>query len=557
MATTGTWSESPTSYSYQWAQCSPSGTDCTIVDGANGSEYRPSAGTVGSTLEVSVTAGNAEGSGSAVSSAATGVVIAQSNIYVAQSATGEANGTSCENAREAAWFNQPESWGAGSGEIGPGAMVHLCGTISTNLVAEGSGSAESPIVIYFEPGAAISMPVCPGRGEGCLDTNGESHLTIDGGTSGAIEDTANGTNLSEHVSGSYGIEAANCNGCKIENLTIRNLYVHESATDTSIDATQNQGINFSGSHLTIADNTLHDIGWALVAEWTEDDEGVSIHNNDIYRIDHGLASTAAFSGGSIGPIYVYGNDFHDYANWDTTTDSYHHDGIHCFSADAVGYTPHYNGLYIYGNRFGGETGHDMTAQVFLEGGSGEGATPCADPTSNIWLFNNVVSEGAPLYNGLFGLASGTLHVYNNTFIGSSTEEGVCFMTGGAATGEVFENNLLTSCNQLMAAESADFAAGGLNYNLYANGGGNAFVCNRNFYSFAEFGAWTSCMSGDGESLVAPDAMINEAGVPQAGSAALGGGVNLSAECVGPLVALCANIEGQPRPSSGHWNIGAY
>jgi hypothetical protein len=48
------------------------------------------------------------------------------------------------------------------------------------------------------------------------------------------------------------------------------------------------------------------------------------------------------------------------------------------------------------------------------------------------------------------------------------------------------------------------------------------------------------------------------GKPESGSAAIRHGKNLSALCSQtPAKALCKNIKGETRPSTGPWNIGAY
>ncbi len=59
-ASSGTWSNSPTSYSYQWELCDVS-YDCSDIPGATSSTYTPQASDVGSLLEVIVTATNAAG----------------------------------------------------------------------------------------------------------------------------------------------------------------------------------------------------------------------------------------------------------------------------------------------------------------------------------------------------------------------------------------------------------------------------------------------------------------------------------------------------------------
>ncbi len=540
--------------SYEWHRCAPPGHPCAAIEGASGPSFSPTFEDLGETLEVTVRAPAATGH-ITERSAATSVVIGTRNVYISQSGSGRATGSDCANARAAAWFDDASHWGSGSHAIRAGTMIHLCALISTPLIFHASGTHDRPITLYFEPGAKIALPVCPGRRAGCIDTNGNSHIWIDGGVNGSIRNTENGTALAHHQGESYGIEASDCNGCRIENLTIADLYTHTSPTDATIDATENRGITFSGSNLTIAHNTLHDIGWALVAEWSAHDRFVSIAHNNVYRIDHGLALTAAFSGGSIGPISVYGNAFHGYANWDTGTDAYHHDGIHCFSADARGYTPHYNGLYIYDNRFGGPTGVDMTAQIFIEGGSGEGSTPCADSTSKIWIFDNVASASSPIYNGIFGVYAGTPRVYSNTLTGSHASTGVCYRTAPPAARERFEDNLLASCNILIVGSPATFAR--LDYNLYASGGENAFVCGARFYAFRQFAKWRRCMRADSHSHAVRHPPVNGDGRPPNGSRSQTRGVNLSRSCRGPTEDLCSALNGHRRRSRGMWTIGAY
>ena len=71
-ASTGTWTNGPTSYGYQWQRCNTSGGSCSPTAVATAS-YPLTNADVGSTIRVSVTASNAAGSGSATS-AATGTV---------------------------------------------------------------------------------------------------------------------------------------------------------------------------------------------------------------------------------------------------------------------------------------------------------------------------------------------------------------------------------------------------------------------------------------------------------------------------------------------------
>src|SRR5205807_1091946 len=73
----GSWTNSPTSYAYQWLQCNGEGTlaSCTPISGATKQEYAPVEGDVGHKLRVEETASNAGGAGNAATSEATAVVL--------------------------------------------------------------------------------------------------------------------------------------------------------------------------------------------------------------------------------------------------------------------------------------------------------------------------------------------------------------------------------------------------------------------------------------------------------------------------------------------------
>lgn len=72
-ASTGAWSGSPTSYTYQWQRCDSTGATCSAVAGATNTSYALTTADVASTMRVIVTAANSAGSASA-GSAATALV---------------------------------------------------------------------------------------------------------------------------------------------------------------------------------------------------------------------------------------------------------------------------------------------------------------------------------------------------------------------------------------------------------------------------------------------------------------------------------------------------
>lgn len=66
-ASHGSWTGSPTSYSYQWLRCDAQAGSCAAISGANSNQYTVQTADVGHRIRVQVTATNATGSGSATS----------------------------------------------------------------------------------------------------------------------------------------------------------------------------------------------------------------------------------------------------------------------------------------------------------------------------------------------------------------------------------------------------------------------------------------------------------------------------------------------------------
>lgn len=235
------------------------------------------------------------------------------DVYVAQTSAGANDGTSCANAKAYTFFNDASQWGAGK-TIAPGKTVGLCGTITTSLIAQGSGSAGAPITILWGSGAKLSQPACPPTG--CFNTNSQTYLTLDGGVNGIVESTDNGSILGSQ-SISRGIVAMPCNNCTFTNLTIQNIYVH-AGTGDEIDHTQMNAIKFRGLHITISNNTIHDAGFALQNPMSAGDGDVHVTGNTIYHADHGYVPTGVNGSSLGGSLWYDHNHFYDPSNWGTS-----------------------------------------------------------------------------------------------------------------------------------------------------------------------------------------------------------------------------------------------
>jgi len=460
------------------------------------------------------------------------------NWYLAQVSSGAGTGADAADALPIGWINSPGNWGSGPNVVSPGDTVHLTGTITSSLTAFASGVQGNPITIYFEPNARMSQPA-----SGLINISNQSYIVIDGGTNGILENTDNGTALDYHVS-TNGIYACSVSNIEIKNLSIQNLYVHTSPADSAIDFTSAGGIymNGFGSNISIHDCTFHDICWCLTLSGSPGASGLNIYNNTFYNYDHAVAGI----GGNLASpanVDIHNNTFGSTANWDTTANVYHHDGIHIY----FGTGGLISGVNIYGNLFQGDQGNNNTAHIFLEGDWSHGNP---ESISNIALWNNVFLQypGNYLNDGFLAGAGGNASLYNNTFVGSGiTNSSAVTMSG---SGLSIKNNLISGVTTFLSiGGSSTFAAGGLNNNLYAAAtpGGNAPFSFLNT-SYNTLSAWQAATNGDSNSSVVIGAQIESNGQLELGSAAIGAGANLS-----PYF----NTDKNGSIRNAPWDIGAF
>ena len=114
-ATDGTWLNSPSPFTYTWEDCDSSGTNCSAISGATGSDYALTSSDVGYTIRAVVTGLNSAGSASATS-AQTGVVTssggggsAPSNTAL-PSVTGTATQGDTLSTSNGSWNGSPTSF---------------------------------------------------------------------------------------------------------------------------------------------------------------------------------------------------------------------------------------------------------------------------------------------------------------------------------------------------------------------------------------------------------------------------------------------------------------
>jgi hypothetical protein len=500
--------------------------------------------------------------------AATEASAQASNVYITQDGGG--NGVCSSNVHNPSWFNNSANWGNGGSQIGPGTIVHLCGTISSGLAVQGDGASGHPWTLLFEPGAKISHAFCgDDGGSGCLNISNHGFFIIDGGTTcgwingaeapcnGIIEATANGTNLANHSSPQNGqgvaVNISGSHDWEFKNITIQNIYVRV-ANKGDHNGAMSEG--FYGhvplTNIHIHHVILHDLHWGIAT--TADYYPINNFEYDhfySYNLDHsvGIGMAGAHSNG----FRIH--DFHigSAQVWDLATTDNHHDGIH-FYGGADGITTGVNtGIEIYNGLFDGDWGFSNTANIFFEDGQ------------NATIFNNLFfssSGNYPLNNGVLNNCNGpssnrSVKFYNNTVIWTGSNPGsyMAVVCGGVD----WRNNVFINTTTAGNASLVALAGSGTwDHNVYAatqpwSGlfGQNSSCCT---WTYAQ---WKSNRGADANSPAIGTGTLGvntSTGIPSAGSPVIGAGTNLSSLGIG---ALTADRNGNARPSSGAWDAGAF
>jgi len=367
---------------------------------------------------------------------------------------------------------------------------------------------------------------------------------VDGGGSGIIESTANGTGRANQQL-SHGIDGHPCNNCEIKNITLQNFYVHSSPADEGFDEVQMTCILMSGSNWLVHDNTMHDAGWCINDFYDNGDTNVRVYRNNIYNVNHGFAA-AGYPAVSASNFYFYENHVHDYANWDTNGGGYHHDGVHGYGDVGANLT----NLQIYNNLFDGNTGANFTSHIYLE----QPTQPSAAPSLTNWLvFNNVLDGSNSI--GSFGVLgiSGTVggQAYNNTIFGANVNGDYCFLTNGSNA--IFMNNIVSGCWAGIFQYHASPAVV-LNNNVYANSGACGVAYDFSANCYGTLAGWQAYSGQDAASQKVANANLDGSYKPIAGSPVIGAGAILSGLGIS---ALNSDKAGILRPTNSAWTVGAY
>jgi hypothetical protein len=471
----------------------------------------------------------------------------QATIYIAQATSGGDTGADCADAHSAAWFNTAGNWGSGSTQIGAGSTVHLCGTFTASagasgyLSVQGSGSSGNPITVLFESGAILTAPYWGANG--ALLASSLSWIIIDGGTSGTVQATANGSALANQQDGS-GVVLSSCDHCEVKNLTISNIYVHSSLSDNSGQNTI--GINESGgSSSNLHNNTIHDVNACIQYTYPGSTtvSNLSIFQNTTYNCNHGITVGDGNTSAVISTVLIYQNSFHDAVSWDDTADNNHHDGIFAFAVHA---SSTLTGLQIYNNHVYGDWGIHCTANIYVSQTAG-------GSVNTYYVFNNLLgATNASTHacgNGFLSANSNGGFWLNNTAISDSNASLVGFNSLG--TGHTIKNNAFYNIfTGIYSPVGTSITASDYN-SFFGLNGSLAMHYQGTWYGSVP--AWVTGTGFDTHSVTS-NPNFGAGAIPQSGSPLIAAGTNLTSLSI---TALNSDASGISRPASLPWDIGAY
>ncbi len=242
------------------------------------------------------------------------------NVYITQSGSASGNcllrrlrrhhvyiqSAPTSNVQTPAFFNNANNWGSGATQIGPGTTVLICGTFTgsagaTEFTFQGSGNSGNTVTLKFDTGVVLSSPYWSANG--AINCNNLSYITVDGGSNGTIQNTANGTNLANRQT-SAGFAGSGCTNSEVKNLTIKNIYVNVGSSSNASDrnGANTAGVVFNGdsTNSTIDNNTISQAksGVLFLPIQMAMPAAFEIYSNKISDMDWGVALAGATAGTS-------------------------------------------------------------------------------------------------------------------------------------------------------------------------------------------------------------------------------------------------------------------
>ncbi len=246
-ASPGSWTGSPTSYTYQWQDCNASGTSCKNIASASSTSYTLKASDVGETIRVVVTAANAAGSASAASKP-TGSVAATTTPPV----------TKEEKAKEEK---------AAGCSVVVSSVSQVNSALKAGAVVCLAAGSYGQVSITTTPASNATLTAAPGAHVVVGGVNiAASNITVSQLHSTGTINVGSGSpypgfshDIIEHndvgPTNGYGISVMSATSTPSSYITIKGNRIHNTSTTSEGDALRFDGWN----NITVTENDIYEI----------------------------------------------------------------------------------------------------------------------------------------------------------------------------------------------------------------------------------------------------------------------------------------------------------
>jgi hypothetical protein len=448
---------------------------------------------------------------------------------------------------------------------------------SFTITNQGSGYTSNPSVTVTGGGctnvqavADIYRPI--------IDMGSGSGITWENGYGPGSPGTY-GPGLTTGTSGGYVI---------VDHLEIRNMLQYARACGAACNNNPDGNVNgflynYNGPHTTYSNNYIHGRYSSCVTTACENqeqaDRGISlatpsdeaygnyVTNGDAVQIGNGsttfnganypfaFGESGIFGhGGSIHNNYIYGSRWliHEGDSLSTPVTTMIYNNEMWLVLYDVG-TAHVNELYLlftiagdvvyeYNNIF-----HSAVSGTSNQQTMGNGTTQYFFNNVSWNLGNGTSNWGIDAISGA-GPNGGKFYFYNNTMASNSGTRTCIDGSGGTyapdLTVSLQNNHCVTTQNPYWTAISSS---------TYEDFVGSTVASNVQAASTIQTVSIASTQGYTVSNLYAPTASSNNT----VSFAAGGASANLTSLCSGNLSALCSDINGNPRPTTGGWQSGAY
>jgi len=468
-------------------------------------------------------------------------------------------------------------WAAGN-------IINLCGTITTQIAANGNGSSGNPVTVRWESNGVVN--VC-NASSGAINVGSHNWITLDtNGQVPAITCPNNGTGLGTQLS-AWGVSGNGASNIEIKGggqIGPMFLYSGTAQFDESLYVCVNYIL---GTNLHVHNVTLAGCANGIIYQLSESADSTTD------EWDHMTIPTTT------GRVlnYSYGDDtshsstnprFHDndvnftsvwqvFNNCPGPDSCQHYEFTHSYiHAGSGGDSAHITNFRIYNNYMHGSTPSNgsTTGGFNISTGQAEAGTGL----QTVYIFNNVmVNTGGVGWSGQSGGfvyiqdTKEQVSVYNNTFVNNTNTTNSAWEVNCCASSAVqltAKNNIVNTL-QFGPYNPDTGPTITYDYNDYYNLPSSGYCCyQQNNVQYGTLASWHSATGQDTNSITTNPGLNGDYTITSTGSNAYQHGTNLTSLC-STIAELCTGapqtfgVNGScgtgcvARSVGASWDLGAY